>query len=395
MDDTDIQFMTRAIELARRGRGRVEPNPLVGAIVVKDGRIVGEGWHEAFGGPHAEVNALDAAGDEAREATLYVTLEPCCHQGKTPPCTDRVIASGIRRVVVAMPDPFPLVAGKGMELLRQAGIDVVGFCLEDQARALNAPYLTLIEKGRPFVHAKWAMSLDGRIATATGDSKWITGPIAREHGHFFRAQVDAILVGMGTVIADNPMLTPRLPEGQSPDRIPTRIILDSSAHLRRDSLIVRTAREFRTIVACTNLARPADLSRLSAEGCECIVFRPTKEGRVPLRELLEVLGSRRMTHLLVEGGGETIGSFIDAKLVDALRVYIAPLVIGGVGARPAVAGIGSATLLESLPFEFAPPIALGPDLFVEGTRPISARSGPSTSRSHADESPSSVLRSSG
>ncbi len=376
MDETDTVFMTRALDLARRGRGRVEPNPMVGSVVVKDGRVVGEGWHETFGGPHAEVQALDAAGDQAQGATLYVTLEPCCHHGKTPPCTDRVIASGIRRVVVAMPDPFPAVAGKGIGQLREAGIDVVGYCLEEQARQLNAPYLTLIEKGRPFVHAKWAMSLDGRIATATGDSKWITGPAAREHGHFFRAQVDGILVGMGTVIADDPLLTPRLPDGQSPLRVPTRIILDSRAHLRRDSLIVRTAREFKTIVACTNLARPADISRLSAEGCECIVFRPTKEGRVPLRDLLEALGSKRMTHLLVEGGGETIGSFVDDQLVDALRVYIAPRVIGGLEARPAVAGVGSPTLLESLQFQFAPPVALGPDLFVEGTKPVPVRSEP-------------------
>ncbi len=236
------------------------------------------------------------------------------------------------------------------------------------------------------------MALDGRIATATGDSKWITGPAAREHGHFFRAEVEGILVGKGTVVADDPLLTPRLPDGQSPIRIPTRIILDSRAHLKRDSLIVRTAREFRTIIACTNLARPADISRLSAEGCECIVFRPTEQGRVPLRDLLEVLGSRRMTHLLVEGGGETIGAFVDAQLIDALRVYIAPRVIGGAGARPAVAGIGSPTLLESLQFEFAPPVALGPDLFVEGIRPISARSEPSMGSSLAGESPSSVLR---
>jgi diaminohydroxyphosphoribosylaminopyrimidine deaminase/5-amino-6-(5-phosphoribosylamino)uracil reductase len=368
MDDADIDFMRRALALARQGRGRVEPNPMVGAVVVKDGRIVGEGFHQSFGGPHAEVHALDAAGDQSAGGTLYVTLEPCCHQGKTPPCTQRVIASGVRRVVAAMLDPFEAVAGRGLEELRSAGMEVVAPCLEDEARELNAAYLTLLKEGRPFVHLKWAMSLDGRIATRGGESKWITSAAAREHSHRFRGEVDAILVGIGTVLADDPMLTPRLPDGAEPHRYPARVVLDSRARLRSDTQLARTAREHRTLVATTNMARPADISRLTALGCECLLFRPTPDGRVPLHELLGALGRQRMTHLLVEGGSETVGAFVDARLVDAFRIYLAPMVLGGQEALPAVGGMGAELLSNALSFRFLPPVSLGPDLFLEGVR---------------------------
>jgi diaminohydroxyphosphoribosylaminopyrimidine deaminase/5-amino-6-(5-phosphoribosylamino)uracil reductase len=368
MDSTDINYMRRAIELATQGRGRVEPNPMVGAVVVRDGEIVGEGWHARFGGPHAEVSALDAAGERARGATLYVSLEPCCHHGKTPPCTDRILACGVRRVVAAMLDPFPAVAGQGMSTLREHGCEVAWGGLEELARQLNEPYLTLLQEGRPYVHLKWAMSLDGRTATTTGDSKWITSSAAREHGHRFRGQVDGILVGIGTVMADDPMLTSRLPDGEVPARVATRVVLDSRGRLRSDSQLVRTARAFPTVVALTNMARPADVARLSSQGCECMVFRPTSGGRVPLKDLLSALGSRRMTHLLVEGGSGVIGSFIDEKLGDSLRIYVAPKVLGGAGATPAVAGVGHATLAESLGFHFEPAEVLGPDVFLAAHR---------------------------
>src|SRR5919197_3355884 len=209
MSASDLDWMSRALELAERGRGFVEPNPLVGAVVVRDGRVVGEGWHRRYGEAHAEVNALAAAGEAARGATLYVTLEPCCHHGKTPPCTDAVLRAGVRRVVAAMADPFPQVAGQGVAQLRAAGVEVeVGVC-EREARELNAPYLTLLAEGRPYVHAKWAMSLDGKIATRGGDSRWISGPASREVVHRLRGRVDAILVGAGTVRADDPLLTAR------------------------------------------------------------------------------------------------------------------------------------------------------------------------------------------
>src|SRR5262249_11759950 len=209
---TDHDYMTRALELAARGRGAVEPNPLVGAVVVRDGTIVGEGWHEKFGQAHAEVNALNRAGEKARGATLYVTLEPCCHFGKTPPCTEAVIRSGVRRVVVAMLDPFPQVAGQGASRLREAGIAVevgVGEAGDFAARRLNAPYLKRLRTGRPWVHAKWAMTLDGKIATRTGQSKWITGEAARARVHELRGRMDAIIVGRGTLVADDPLLTAR------------------------------------------------------------------------------------------------------------------------------------------------------------------------------------------
>src|SRR5262245_9206127 len=237
--ETDWPWMQRALALAERGRGFVEPNPLVGAVVVRDGRGVGEGWHQRFGKAHAEVHALTAAGELARDATLYVTLEPCCHHGKTPPCTDAILEAGIRRAVVAMLDPFPQVSGQGAAILRAAGIGVeVGDC-EPEARRLNAPYLKLLATGRPYVHAKWAMSLDGRIATRTGDSKWISSDASRARVHELRGRMDAIVVGIGTVLADDPLLTAR-PPGQ---RTLTRIVLDSHGRTPRTAQLVRTARQ--------------------------------------------------------------------------------------------------------------------------------------------------------
>src|SRR6516164_5470676 len=241
---SDRDWMMRALALAERGRGHVEPNPLVGAVVVRDGRLIGEGWHQRYGQAHAEVNALAAAGDAARGATLYVTLEPCCHFGKTPPCTDAVLRAGIRRVVAAMPDPFPAVAGKGAELLRQAGVTVEFGVGEAEARRLNAPYLKLLATGRPWVHAKWAMTLDGKIATRSGDSRWISNEASRRRVHELRGRMPAIIAGLGTVLADNPQLTARPPG----PRTPLRVILDSQGRIHDDSILVQTAHETPTIV---------------------------------------------------------------------------------------------------------------------------------------------------
>jgi len=238
MTDADGPWMRRALQLAEQGRGFVEPNPLVGAVVVRDGRAVGEGWHQRYGQAHAEVNALAAAGDAARGATLYVTLEPCCHHGKTPPCTDAVLRSGVRRVVAAMYDPFPQVAGHGADLLRAAGVVVEVGLGEAEARRLNAPYLKLLATGRPYVHAKWAMTLDGKIATRTGDSKWISNEASRHRVHALRGRMDAILVGIGTALADDPQLTARPPG----PRTPARIVLDSHGRLPPTSLLAQTAR---------------------------------------------------------------------------------------------------------------------------------------------------------
>src|SRR5262249_38998319 len=247
MDPTEWQWMRRALELAERGRGQVEPNPLVGAVVVRAGQAVGEGWHQHFGEAHAEVHALGAAGEAARDATLYVTLEPCCHHGKTPPCTDAILRAGIRRVVAAMTDPFPQVAGQGVAMLRAGGVEVAVGLGEAEARRLNAPYLKLLAAGRPYVHAKWAMTLDGKIATRTGDSKWISNEAARQRVHALRGRMDAILVGIDTVLADDPQLTARPPG----PRTPTRIILDSRGRLPSDSLLARSARDVPVLLATT------------------------------------------------------------------------------------------------------------------------------------------------
>src|SRR4051794_5088755 len=228
MTGADHDWMRRALDLAERGRGFVEPNPVVGAVVVRDGSLVGEGWHERYGEAHAEVNALSAAGEAARGATLYVTLEPCCHHGKTPPCTDTVLRAGVRRVVAAMLDPFPRVAGGGFAVLLAAGVDVaVGVC-EAEARRLNAPYLTLLTHGRPHVHAKWAMTLDGKIATRTGQSQWISNEASRRRVHELRGRMDAVVVGIGTVLADDPMLTARPPGPRSEEHTSE---LQSPVHL--------------------------------------------------------------------------------------------------------------------------------------------------------------------
>ena len=303
----DDRWMGRALELAERGRGYVEPNPLVGAVVVRDGVIVGEGWHGALAGRTPRSMQLRAAGDAAFGATLYVTLEPCCHHGKTPPCTDTILHAGIKRVVAAMLDPFPQVAGKGVEILRAAGIDVAVGVESVAAARLNAPYLTLVRRGRPYVHAKWAMSLDGKIATRTGDSKWISGDESREKVHELRGRMDAILVGSGTVRADDALLTARPPGPRS-----------GSAHrpdqFRRVAGRVSTASQRRRGAGHSRHARwpwgGGAVGRLRCLGT-------TGERRRPsVSALLAELGKRRMTNLLVEGGAEILGSFRDARLID-------------------------------------------------------------------------------
>ena len=340
MDNDERQWMIRALELAERGRGCVEPNPLVGAVVVRDGRVVGEGWHQQFGGPHAEVNAIAAAGEKANGATLFVSLEPCCHQGKTPPCTTAVLQAGIKRVVAAMLDPFPQVAGQGVAQLKNAGIEVaVGLC-ETEARRINAPYLTLMRFGRPHVHAKWAMTLDGKICSRTGDSKWISNDAARRRVHELRGRMDAILVGIGTALADDPLLTARPPG----PRTPTRIVLDSHARLPLTSQLVTTAREHPCMVV--TLGDNAGVAALQSAGCEVLSLGQAGCS-LPIPLLLDVLGKRRMTNILVEGGAAILGSFFDARAVDEIWAFVAPTIVGGSGKSP-VGGAGAATLTEAL-----------------------------------------------
>jgi diaminohydroxyphosphoribosylaminopyrimidine deaminase/5-amino-6-(5-phosphoribosylamino)uracil reductase len=342
MNEFDWPWMHRALDLAERGRGYVEPNPLVGAVVVRDGECVGEGWHERYGQAHAEANALNAAGERARGATLYVTLEPCCHQGKTPPCTDAILRAGITRVVAAMPDPFPLVSGQGAERLRAAGVKVELGLGEAEARRLNAPYLHLLATGRPYVTAKWAMTLDGKIATAAGDSKWISNEQSRRQVHELRGRMDGIVVGIGTALADDPLLTARPPGA----RTPLRIVLDSCGRLPPGSQLARTARDVPTlIVTAAGLADQAT-APLREAGCEVLPL-PAEGGRPRLDALLDELGRRRLTNVLVEGGSEVLGSFRDAGAIQEVYVFIAPRLAGGTAARTPVGGGGVRAIADA------------------------------------------------
>jgi diaminohydroxyphosphoribosylaminopyrimidine deaminase/5-amino-6-(5-phosphoribosylamino)uracil reductase len=343
MNDVDRRWMQRALDLAERGRGLVEPNPLVGAVVVRADQFVGAGWHERYGQAHAEVNALAAAGPAARGATLYVTLEPCCHHGKTPPCTDAIVRAGIERVVAAMPDPFPQVAGKGIALLREAGVYVDVDVAAAEARRLNAPYLKLLSTGRPYVHAKWAMSLDGKIATRTGDSRWISGAASRQWVHSLRGRMDAIVVGAATARRDDPLLTAR-PAGP---RTPVRIVLGGTGPLAPESQLVRTAREAPVLVVCADAAAAQGASRLREAGCE-VLHIPAADRAAQIGPLLDELGRRRMTNILVEGGAGVLGSFRDAGAIDEVHVFVAPLLIGGAGSVPALTGRGATQIADAL-----------------------------------------------
>lgn len=343
--DTPESVMRRALDLAAQGEGFVEPNPMVGAVVVDDDlKCLGEGFHQQFGGPHAEIHALRQAGERAQGATLYVTLEPCCHHGKTPPCTEAVIAAGIKRVVVAARDPFPAVAGKGVERLQDAGVTVEVGLLETEAIDLTAPFRTLIQQQRPFVIAKWAMSLDGKIAARTGMSQWISNEASRAVVHQIRARVDGILVGIGTVLADDPMLTarpsgtriPRLP-GQ---RIATRIVLDRRARLPLTSQLVRTASQVPTLVIVTPSAAANRIKALRDEGVEVVSVGSDHDAYSDLSQCLQLLGQRRMTNLLVEGGAGVFGTFLDRGMIDEVHAFVAPILIGGARAPGPFGGSG-------------------------------------------------------
>jgi diaminohydroxyphosphoribosylaminopyrimidine deaminase/5-amino-6-(5-phosphoribosylamino)uracil reductase len=360
MTDNDEVWMRRALQLAERGRGHVEPNPLVGAVVVREGRVVGEDWHQGYGQAHAEVNALAAAGAAARGATLYVTLEACCHYGKTPPCTDAVLRAGIRRVVAAMQDPFPAVAGKGTALLREAGVEVeVGVC-EKEARRLNAPYLKLVATGRPWVHAKWAMTLDGKIATRSGDSRWVSNEASRRRVHELRGRVDAIVAGIGTVLADDPQLTARPPG----PRTAMRVVLDSRGRLPVTSRLAATAREVPVLVATAGADADA-ARRLRKTGCE-VADLTGADGRVGVGALLAELGKRRFTNVLVEGGATVLGSFLDAGAIDEVHAFIAPRLVGGVRAPTAAAGRGVERIADALPLAEVSTEDVAGDVYVHG-----------------------------
>ena len=359
--ERDEMFMREALRIARNAEGRTSPNPLVGAVIVRDGIIVAEGWHRKAGTPHAEVHALRMAGDLAKGATLYVTLEPCAHVGRTGPCAVAVRDAGIRRVVVAMGDPNPLVAGKGIQILRDAGVEVtVGVC-EAEARQLNEVFLHWIATGRPFVVLKTAMTLDGKIATASGASKWITGEAARLRVHELRDRYDAILAGIGTALADDPSLTTRLPDRTGKN--PVRIIVDSNARLPLTSNVV-TDGQAQTIVAVTEAAPEERVAALRAHGVD--VLTCGTGSHVDLVQLMQELGRREIASVLVEGGGTVNFSLLAAGLVDKVHAFVAPKIVGGRTAKTPVEGEGFAQLADSVQLTQLTAESVGGDVLLTG-----------------------------
>lgn len=358
----DIEYMRRAIELAERGVGFTNPNPMVGAVIVKGGKVIGEGWHERCGEWHAERNAFKNCTVPAEGATMYVTLEPCCHYGKTPPCTEAIIEHGIARVVVGMEDPNPLVAGKGIALLREAGIEVVCGVEEEALREQNRVFLKYISTKLPWVAMKTAMTLDGKIATRTGDSKWITGAEARAYVHELRHRFMAILVGIGTVVADDPLLNCRI-EGRGV-RQPIRVVVDSNARLSLDSQLVKTAGEYRTIVAHTCFAPEERVKALRETGVEMLLCKE-KEGLVDVRNLLELLGLSGIDSILLEGGGSLNYTFLSEGLADELYAFIAPKIVGGMNAKTPVEGAGMEKMADAINLELENVLNIGHDVLLK------------------------------
>jgi diaminohydroxyphosphoribosylaminopyrimidine deaminase/5-amino-6-(5-phosphoribosylamino)uracil reductase len=354
--------MAQALELAVRARGRTSPNPMVGAVLVRHGEVVGRGYHPRAGEPHAEILALRQAGERARGATLYINLEPCCHYGRTPPCTEALIEAGVSEVHMAMEDPNPLVHGKGREALNAAGIRTFAGERQAEARQLNEVFIKYITSGHPFVTAKFAMSLDGKIATSTGESRWITGTAARRRVHELRNTSDAICVGVNTLLADDPCLTTRLE--RSDVRHPVRVILDSRGRAPVSARVFDPALPGRTVVATTQAMQASHRAGLEARGVAVWVVPSDDQGRVGLSDLLDCLGRREVTSLLVEGGGSVLASFVEKRLVDKVLAFVAPLIIGGHGAPTPVKGAGALRLADALRLKRASVEQVGEDVLI-------------------------------
>lgn len=363
--DRDRRYMALALRLAAKGRGGTSPNPMVGAVVVAGDRIVGQGYHRRAGGPHAEVIAVQAAGPRAKQATLYVTLEPCCHTKKrTPPCVPVLVAAGLTRIVVAMPDPNPRVGGRGIRALRRAGLEVAVGCRRDEAARLNEAYRHWIRTGLPFVTLKAAMTLDGKIATASGESQWITGKPARRYVHQLRSRMDAILVGAGTVRRDDPRLTVRLGRGATtaePAHHPLRVILDSRLRIPLTARVLGAG----TAIATTAQARAGKIRQVLAKGAQVWVL-PAQQGSVSLRACLAKLGALGITSLLIEGGSEVNASAIRSGLVNRLVFLMAPKLLGGQDAKGVVGGLSPKRLAQATVLKDIRVQPLGSDFLVEG-----------------------------
>lgn len=337
----DERYMRIAINLAKKAEGMTSPNPLVGAVIVKNGKIVGSGYHKRAGLPHAEINALRHAGPAAKDATLYVTLEPCDHFGRTPPCTDAIIKSRIKKVVAAMIDPNPVNQGRGLSRLKKSGIVTAVGVLEEEARAINKPYIKFVTTRLPYVTIKIAQSLDGKIATKTGDSKWITQEDSRSHVHELRTKVDAVMVGVNTIIRDNPLLISKV----SKKRQPVRIVIDTDLKTPLSSRVFSRIDDSPVIIAAAK--RSPRIKDYEGKGAEVLVAK-RKNGKVDLKSLLKILGRRSIMHLLVEGGGELAAGFLEEGLADKLLFFIAPKIIGGKSAKTSVEGNGVAKVEDAI-----------------------------------------------
>lgn len=359
---SEQQFMQLAIDLARQGEGRTCPNPPVGAIVINDGLVVGEGFHPAAGQPHAEVYALREADDKACGATMYVTLEPCNHHGRTGPCTEAIIDAGITRVVVGTGDPNPEVAGRGINRLREEGIEVTVGVLERECRSLIAPFAKHVSTGLPYVTLKMAMTLDGRTATSTGDSKWISNEKSRLHVHHMRDRCDAIMVGVGTVLVDDPQLTTRLPDG---GRDPVRIIVDSKLRIPASARVLAIDSTAPTIVATTSTAERDKISELESVGAEIIIV-PDTEGSVDLPALMQALGKRDIQSILLEGGARLAAAALRVQMVDRVAVFIAPRLLAGSDGAGLFAGAGFLSMDESIRLQDVRSRQFDDDILVEG-----------------------------
>ena len=349
--DTDRAHLARAIELAGRGAGAVRPNPVVGAVIAREEEVLGEGWHEQFGAAHAEINAIEACGlADLSDATLYVSLEPCCHEGNTPPCTDAILQAGVRRVVVGSDDPSEKASGRGLGILRDEGVEVLiaEGELAARARLLNQAFRKHARVGRPWVLFKSAMTLDGKVATPTGDSKWISGEDSRALAHQWRASSDAVIVGIGTALADNPLLTAR-PSGLPAElaRQPRRVVFDTLARLPPSSQLVAAAQEVPLTVVVSRAAAHADTDALEAGGAQVLVATGENEP-ARVRSALDQLGAMGVAGALLEGGPHLAGAFLDAGEIDEIRLFLAPLLLGGSSARDPLEGKGVERISEAL-----------------------------------------------
>lgn len=362
-NDLDSGFMTLAIKEARKGRGKTSPNPCVGAVVVKNGRVIGKGYHRKAGTDHAEVAALAAAGPAARGGTIYVTLEPCNHQGKTPPCTEKILAAGIRRVVVGMSDPNPLVNGGGNAYLADHGLALVSGLLEAECHQLNRPFIKHVTTGLPWVIMKAGLSADGRIATGSGHSNWVTCEAARLQAHRLRDQADAILIGSGTALADDPSLTTRLSGRRGHD--PLRVLLDSSLRVTPEAKMFQLDSPAKTWIFCRPGADPRRCRQLTAAGAIVKMVAEAPTGGLDLLAVLRALGQADITSLLVEGGGQVHGAFLKQNLYDQANLFIAPLFLGAEGI-PVVGELGLDRIDEGKRFRVVKTRRFGSDLMIEG-----------------------------